>query len=118
MRTMKAYKLFKINKTNGKTIFRPWFYSIRNLLYPYDTRYIIQRPYDCGPFACFKTIRSALNLDPAALTEGTLYLVKILPSKDKKLWIAEEVWPHHLPRGTILADEFEVLKKVTTNAEQ
>ncbi|KKK82206.1 hypothetical protein LCGC14_2805680 [marine sediment metagenome] len=104
-----AYKLFEKHK--GKLY--SWYPWHGMKFEAYDPKYIITRADDCGPFACFDTVKNALRLGgPQKHDWDVLYQVRIKESKDKYLWIGDCKRRSDFPRGTILADEFEILEQV------
>ena len=105
---MIAYKVFYV--MDGKLF--PWYHKNRRTFQSYDLGYVILRADDCGPFACFKTIREAENFTNVYAWDVVLYRVKIKKSRRRSLWIGTEKCSFLLPPGSILADEFEILERV------
>ena len=107
---MIAYKIFS-RLPNGKL--GP--ITIDNL--EYDPKYIMTRPDGYGPFACFKNLKSVKDFGGYGSWE-CLYKIKVKSSKETKLWYPHNIYgeiqvPLYLtPKGTILADEFEILEEI------
>ncbi len=106
---MIAYKFFYV-QSNGELQCG----VMQNYIEPYDPKVITTRAEGCGPFAAFRNLHSAYFFQRSfAWSTATLFKVKIKESKEKCLWIDNDFYPFKaLPPGTILADEFEILKEV------
>lgn len=103
---MIAYKIFT-KQDYGKL--GPWLCIFR---LEYDPKYIMQRPDNWGPFACFDSMKSLKRFNSAwDASNNVTYKVKIKKSIDTHLW-ADGDNLYDLPPGTILADEFEILERV------
>ena len=107
---MIAYKIFK--EFAAGALYPIW---VGKEFGPYPLGYTHIPADGCGPFACFKSIKDAQNF-AYNFIRVVIYKVEIKKSNEEILWMDEVtmrgVAPEGLPKGTILADEFEILERV------
>ena len=100
------------------------FHPIKRRLYAWNNHrmwksyyktFINVRADGYGPFACFKSLDDlkAFASGYEELTTTVVYKVRIKRSKDSYLWDGEQLlMGREIPRGTIFADEFEILEQI------